>query len=236
MNPRMPSANDARPITATGPLASETPRRGRTVSSYLSSVRAIACILLEAVISRIPRRGREHAFASVLLTLALPASAAAAPFEELPFRTVPTAALCLRATGVPGELLRWTRGGVELMQARADGLTPTGTVTLGTISDCPQVAADATTGATIVAAAGKRAIRIVQRAPGGAWGAPTAIKTGGFAQLSVATSARGDALVAWVDVVGPERTRIRAALKPAGAATWTTQTLSPRFDLGAESG
>src|SRR3954467_14846031 len=114
MNPRMPKTSDATPIIATGPLAKETPRRGRAVSSYRSSVRAIALVLLEAVITRIPARGRAHASACVLLTLLLPATAAAAPFTELPFRSVPTAAVCVRATGVPGELLRWTRGGVEL--------------------------------------------------------------------------------------------------------------------------
>src|SRR3954452_19971913 len=225
MKPRMPSASEAMPMMATGPLASETPRRGGTVSSYLSLLRAISVVLLEAVTWRIPARARLHACAFIGLTLGLPAVAAAAPFGELPFRTVPTSAVCVRATGVPGELLRWTRGGVELMRARAGGLVPTGTVKLGTVSDCPQVAADATTGAAVVAASAKNAIRVAQRAPGGSWGAPATIRTGGFAQASVATSARGDALVAWLDAAG-STTRVRAALKPAGATAWAIQTLT----------
>src|SRR3954447_12755256 len=138
MKPKMPSASEAMPMMATGPLASETPRRGGTVSSYLSLLRAISVVLLEAVTTRFPVRAHLHAFAFIGLTLVLPAAAAAAPFGELPFRTVASAAVCVRPTGVPGELLRWTRGGVELMQARADGLVPTGTVRLGTVSDCPQ--------------------------------------------------------------------------------------------------
>ena len=44
-----------------------------------------------------------------LLFVAVPAQAA--PFGELPYRGVPTAAVCVRATGVPGELIRWSRGG-----------------------------------------------------------------------------------------------------------------------------
>ena len=50
--------------------------------------------------------------ALALVALVFPASAAAAPFGELPFRPVAGSATCLRATGVPGELVRWTRGGV----------------------------------------------------------------------------------------------------------------------------
>src|SRR6478736_5578624 len=199
MKPRMPSASAATPKMATGPFANETPRRGGTVSSYFSTVVAIAVVLLEAFVSRFPCRRRLHACASAVLTLALPATAAAAPFEELPFREVPTAAVCVRATGVPGELLRWSRGGITLMQARADGLQDVGTVTLGTLTLCPEVAADAATGAALIAGTDKGRIRVVQRAPGGGWGAPATIPNTSFTEPNAAVSARGDAVLAWVE-------------------------------------
>ena len=75
--------------------------------------------------------------ALVVLLLALPVSAAAAPFGELPFRPVSSAATCLRPTGVPGELVRWVRGGVEVLAARPDGLTPVATVALGHVQRMP---------------------------------------------------------------------------------------------------
>src|SRR4051794_6220163 len=82
-----------------------------------------------------------------LALLLVPAPAGAAPFGELPFRTVPTAAVCVQATGAPGELSRWTPGGITVMQARADGLRDAAFVGLGQQRLCPAVAADATTGA-----------------------------------------------------------------------------------------
>ena len=217
-----------RPRMATGPFASETPRRGGTVSSYFSSVVAIALVLLEAVGSRFPARRRLHACGFAALTLAVPATAAAAPFGELPFREVPSAAVCVRATGVPGELLRWSRGGFTLMQARADGLQDVGAVSLGTLAACPAVAADAATGAAVVAGTDRGVIRVVQRAPGGRWAAPATIRTTSFTDPDVAVSARGDAVLTWAEY-GPNgrSARIRAARRPAGASGWTVETLSP---------
>jgi len=56
-----------------------------------------------------------------VLTLALaglaPAAASAAPFGEPPFTPVSGEATCLRATGVPGELVRWTSTGARLEEA-----------------------------------------------------------------------------------------------------------------------
>src|SRR3954447_17613946 len=199
MKPRMPSASEAMPMMATGPLASETPRRGGTVSSYLSLLRTISVVLLEAVTWRIAARARLHACAFIGMTLGLPAVAAAAPFRGLPFRTVPTAAVCVRATGVPGELIRWTRGGVELMQARADGLHDARTVRAGTLNQCPAVAADATTGAAVVAGTTPRGIAVAVRGPGGAWAAPVTISTPYYPGVRAAVSPRGDAIVAWVE-------------------------------------
>src|SRR4029079_8814515 len=82
------------------------------------------------------------------------------------------------------------------------------------------------TGATIVAAASKDSIKVAQRAPGGGWSAPATIPASGYVQLEVATSARGDAVIAWVESRKGLRGRVRAALKPAGAATWAVQTLT----------
>ena len=53
------------------------------------------------------------------LLVLVPAAASAAPFGELPFRPVSGTATCLRATGAPGELVRSTRNGAELLQAGA---------------------------------------------------------------------------------------------------------------------
>ena len=54
-NPRMPSASAAMPMIATGPFASDTPRRGGAVSSYLV---AANCDPPVAVIEVIPVTAR----------------------------------------------------------------------------------------------------------------------------------------------------------------------------------
>src|SRR3954453_5450830 len=113
------------------------------------------------------------ACASTALLLAIAAPAGAAPFGELPFRPVPPSAVCVRATGVPGELIRWSQGGFTVMQARADGLHDAGAVKLGTIRNCPAVAADAATGTAVVAATTTDAFRVTVRDRAGAWSAPT---------------------------------------------------------------
>jgi hypothetical protein len=62
MKPSTPSASEAMPITATGPLARETPLRALGVSSYLS---VAMVILLEALLGAFPpgaalKRGRQR--------------------------------------------------------------------------------------------------------------------------------------------------------------------------------
>ena len=144
--------------------------------------------------------------------------------------------MCVRATGVPGELLRWSRGGFTLMQARADGLQDVGTVKLGTLAECPGVAADATTGAAVVAGTDKGVIRVVQRAPGGGWGAPATLRSTSFTDPQVAVSARGDAVLTWVEYAkGGQRSRVRVARRPAGAPGWTVETLAPYRDVTLET-
>ena len=48
---------------------------------------------------------------ALLILAAAPASAAAAPFGELPPLVVRSPARCLRATGAPGEVVRVSRAG-----------------------------------------------------------------------------------------------------------------------------
>src|SRR3954467_2888585 len=80
----------------------------------------------------------------VLGLLALiPSAASAAPFGELPFRAVSGSATCLRATGAPGELVRSTATGAQLLQAGPAGLTPVAQLptTTDDSGDCPGVVA-----------------------------------------------------------------------------------------------
>src|SRR5689334_17777330 len=88
--------------------------------------------------------------AAVLLAV-LPASAAATPFGELPFRPAGGTATCLRATGYPGEVVRSTKTGAEFLQATPAGLVPVAAVNgPSQTSRCP-VAAARGDGAGVVA-------------------------------------------------------------------------------------
>jgi hypothetical protein len=58
-----------------------------------------------------------YRLALVLLVLAIaPAAAAAAPFGELPAQSVQNPARWMRATGAPGEVVRWAPQGAEFLQ------------------------------------------------------------------------------------------------------------------------
>ncbi len=150
------------------------------------------------------------------LVLAAPASASAAPFGELPFRPVSGSATCLRATGAPGELVRWVASGAEVLQARPDGLVPVTTVGLGKLRDCPAVA-DAG-GWSVLAGPTASGVRIALREPGGAWGPPVTIAAKLTYGVEVAVSARGDVVVAWLEAASPRTTEVRAVRRPAGGA------------------
>ena len=115
------------------------------------------------------------------LAVLVSGSASAAPFGELPFRSVSGTATCLRATGAPGELVRSTSTGAEILQAGPAGLTavvelPAG----GDTFDCPEAVAQPS-GAGIVAFSARDSIEaetLVQarlREPGGAWGQVTEV-------------------------------------------------------------
>lgn len=162
-----------------------------------------------------------------LLALA-PATAAAAPFGELPFTPTTGPATCLRPTGTPGELVRWTSGGAELLQASATGLAPVASIPLGELRWCP-LARTYPGGAGVVANNGVRGLRAAVRDPGAAFGAPVTLsrRGGGFA---VAASARGDAVVAWIEYVGAprdDRVRVRVARRAPGAAFGKPEVVVP---------
>src|SRR5688572_10294405 len=107
----------------------------------------------------------------LLAMLAFPASAEAAPYGTLPFTRIPGGSACVSPTGAPGEILRWTEGGVELLTATADGLRSTSGVPLGSLRGCPRVAADVS-GAAVAAGATARGLRVAVREPGAGGFAP----------------------------------------------------------------
>ena len=153
----------------------------------------------------------------VLVLLALPASASAAPFGELPFRPVSGAATCLRATGAPAELVRWVRDGAEVLTARPEGLVPQATVPLGDLQGCPSMASEAG-GAAVIAGPLRTGVRVAVREPGGGWGAPITFPARNIGAVDVAVSARGDAVVAWEQDVTLTEGRARVVRRSAGGA------------------
>ena len=60
---------------------------------------------------------------ALLILAATPVAASAAPFGELSPLTVKNPARCLRATGAPGEVVRWAPGGADFVQATASGFS-----------------------------------------------------------------------------------------------------------------
>ena len=180
----------------------------------------------------------------MLLRLALPlalcgvfpASASAAGFAELPFLPVTPAARCVRATGAPGEVVRWAPGGADLIQATATGFGAATRVPLGDVqAACPSAAAQPG-GAGVLAAElyddlGD-AISVTLRDPGGAWMAPTRIPLAEIHSvntLATAVDPGGDAVVAWSEQQELGQTlgaRILVARRPAGGA------LGPPLELG----
>ena len=162
---------------------------------------------------------------ALLLALVLPASASAAPFGELPLRPVSGSATCLRATGAPGELVRWTRDGVEVLAVGPAGPVPVATIGLGRLRGCPAAASDPG-GAAVIAGATEAGIRISLREPGGTWGAPLTLAAEEPLDPDVAISARGDAVVAWTEYRSNDRARTRVARRPAGGAFGTAEQLT----------
>ncbi len=164
----------------------------------------------------------------------VPAAASAAPFGEPPLKAVSGAATCLRATGAPGELVRSTRNGAEILQAGAAGLTPVANLPLaGETGSCPRAAARPG-GAGIVAfftsdpANGDSLVQGRLREPGGAWGQTTELlrtkQSASGTVPAVAVSERGDGLVASAGRSGSV-VQILAARRTAGSAFGPAETL-----------
>ena len=162
-----------------------------------------------------------------------PATATAAPFGEPPFTPVTGAATCLRATGVPGELMRWTSAGASFVHASAGGFSPRSEVRAGgEVLGCPAVASQPD-GAGVLAFGrlDESELRVSLREPGsGVWSASAPLE--GARPLSppaVAVSERGDAVIAWAEPAGAvedQAYRVRVARRPAGGALGVPQTLA----------
>ena len=187
---------------------------------------------------------RRSLLTAALLLGVLPAAASAAPLPraerssplrwgEVGFRPAGGTATCLRATGLPGELVRSTATGAQFLQASAGGLTPVADVASeGSMQACPQAAARPN-GIGIVAFAvrdGSEAfVRASLREPGGTWGPhvdalPVSDMVSGH-PLAADISERGDALVALAGVNDKGRVQIVAARRSPGGAFGATETL-----------
>jgi hypothetical protein len=172
---------------------------------------------------------------TLALLLGLPATASAAPFGELGFRAAGGVATCLRATGLPGELVRSTATGAQFLQAGPAGLTPVADVRSdgNDAGACPQAAARANgVGVVAFALAGERSdqgfVRVSLREPGGTWAPYTdPIGTGEVASahpLAADISERGDALVA-VASRDAQRLRVTAVRRGPGGAFGAPETV-----------
>jgi hypothetical protein len=180
---------------------------------------------------------------ALALLTAVPAEAARDRFvRDSPRSAVAT---CLRAAGAPGVVgllgpLERRMSPYDLLHVTAGGLSVAGTARLGILDECPAVAADPS-GHAIVAGAvrGRRFRGVIGAAltePGGGFDAPIEIARTGSSQTSAAAavSPRGDAVVAWT-VARYEgrrgsptgRTRVIAALRPAGGTFGRPQFLTP---------
>ena len=154
--------------------------------------------------------------------LLIPATAGAAPFGELPFETLQSPARCLRATGVPGELVRWARDGAEVFQANRSGFGAPVHVVLGEApAICPIVAAQPSGAALIVQEPYEGGIELAVREPGGDWHTQALPDTPGHLRVHVDAdvSSRGDAVIGWQDLrdgLSGTSDRVLVARRPAG--------------------
>jgi len=175
-----------------------------------------------------------HRLALALLILAAtPAAASAAPFGELSPLTVTHPARCLRATGAPGEVVRWAPGGADFLQATASGFSAPVHVPLGdSFGDCPLATAQPS-GAAIVVEHTDDGIAFAVRDPGGAWSPTQTVAEADDHSIDNpvgAVSARGDAVVAWTDTTFSgtrDAARLLIARRPAGGAFGTPVELQP---------
>jgi len=182
---------------------------------------------------------------ALVLTLALLTAVPAEAARDVVVRDSPRAAVatCLRSAGAPGFAgllapLERRMSPYDLMRVTAGGVTVAATARLGVLDECSAVAADPSGHAIVAGAARTRRLRGAIRAalaePGGGFGAPVDIARTESSSTRVVTavSPRGDAVVAWAltrPVRGRRyavRTRVVAAVRPAGAAFGRPQFLT----------
>ena len=164
-------------------------------------------------------------------------------FAQLPALPVRGAADCLAATGAPGELIRWTDTGAEVMRATRGGLSATAEVRLGRLFGCP-VAAARPGGAGVLVGGTLSGLRIALREPGAGWAAPISLPVEFALDPAAAISSRGDAVVAWVEIDHRFRTRLRAVRRPAGGSFgapvtilgWRVRGIPPVPAVGISAG
>jgi hypothetical protein len=165
------------------------------------------------------------------LALLAPAPAAAAPFGERPFRTVVGSAMCLRATGAPGELVWSTEASVRFLRAGESGVVHSGSFIVDTLEGCPRVAVAGGAGVLAYVAGGRAGPSVVARVrePGRSWPrrgtalalAPAVVGSGPV--FAVAASPRGDAVV----VAGSrgDASRVLVARRAPASAFGAPETL-----------
>jgi hypothetical protein len=184
---------------------------------------------------------------ALLSALALLVTVPAEAARDIVVRDSPRSAVatCLRPTGTPGLVgmlgtLERRMSPYDLLRVSPGGITVTATARLGILDACPTVAADPSGHAVVAGAVRARRYRGVIRAalaePGGGFGAPVDIARTRTSAMGVAAavSPRGDAVVAWTVAryarrrgLGAGRTRVIAALRPAGGTFGRPQFLTP---------
>src|SRR4051794_34375014 len=176
---------------------------------------------------------------ALVLLLLMPAAAAeAGPFGELTPLTVKHPARCLRATGAPGEVVRWAPDGAEIVQATASGFGAPVHIDLGErFGECPTAVAQPS-GAALVMKLSYDGIRLAARDPGGTFGPPQTLGAPDDRAESpvAAVTPRGDAVVAWThNESAGERfaARVLVARRPAGGRFGAPVELPPlkRYSL-----
>jgi hypothetical protein len=180
-------------------------------------------------------------------TLGLLAAAPAEAARDIIVRDSARAAVatCLRPTGTPGLVgmlgaLESRMSPYDLLRVSPGRVTLEATARLGILDECPAVAADpsghAIVAGTVRAQGVRGAIRAALAEPGGGFGPPVHVARtrSSINPVAAAVSPRGDAVVAWAVTryaarrgSAAGRTRVIAALRPAGATFGPPQFLTP---------
>jgi hypothetical protein len=180
---------------------------------------------------------------ALALLVTVPAEAA----RDIVVRDSPRSAVatCLRPTGTPGLVgmlgpLERRMSPYDLLRVSPGGIAITATARLGILDECPDVASDPSGHAIVAGVVRARRFRGLIRAvlaePGGGFGAPmdVARTRSSVTRVAAAVSPRVDAVVAWAVSrhrarrgLTVDRTRVIAALRPAGGTFGPPQFLTP---------